>query len=235
MSINMKNCFADHGAFFIKPVFFGDSKIADIRALRPLDKDMLQSYLGEISIINGEPVYRNIQPEHLRIARIVLSLGGELHGKKHRISSEGWVFDREINLKNVNLLDEDIIDCLDKAISELDKEYETNRDMLKKELVKAVRFLILNDNAESLLFEEPGTITFCRSCDNFDNCSKSMSYPRIPANIRRVIQYIFLKEKQIIFLPWGEMLMNQPIWFIELSLTGLKTIKELKDKSNNSG
>ncbi len=132
MSIDMKSCFADHGAFFIKPVYYKDTKIADIRALRPLDKDMLQTYLGEICIVEGEPVYKNIQPEHLRIARIVLSLGGELHGRKHRISSEGWTFDRDITMNNVNMLDEDIIDTLDKAIYELEKEYNSNREMLKK-------------------------------------------------------------------------------------------------------
>ncbi len=132
MSIEMKNCFADHGAFFIKPVYYGNTKIADIRALRPLDQDMLQTYLGEISIIEGEPVYKNIQPEHLRLARIVLSLGGELHGKKHRISSEGWIFDREVTIDNVNMLNDDIIEAIDRTILEFEEEYKTHREMLKK-------------------------------------------------------------------------------------------------------
>ena len=134
MSDMIKNCFEDHGATLAREVYFEGERIATIRPLRPLDRDALLPWMGRLSFNGEEPVYDGVQPETLRLAKIVLSLGGELGGVSHRVDREGWTFERPVTLENVNLLREDILELLWHEITELDEEYRRNREAIRKNL-----------------------------------------------------------------------------------------------------
>ncbi len=132
MSDKIKNCFEDHGAALTREVFFDGERIATIRALRPLDRDALLPFMGKLSFNGEEPVYEGIQPEALRLAKIVLALGGELDGRRHQVDREGWIFERSVTLESVNLLREDIRDALWHEIVAMEEDFRQNREAIRK-------------------------------------------------------------------------------------------------------
>ncbi len=132
MGDKIKNCFEDHGATLTREVFLDGERIATIRPLRPLDRDALLPYMGKLSFNGEEPVYEGVRPEALRLAKIVLALGGELDGISRRVDREGWVFERPVTLENVNLLREDILETLWKEITAMEEDYRNNREAIRK-------------------------------------------------------------------------------------------------------
>ncbi len=132
MSDKIKNCFEDHGATLTREVFLDGERIATIRHLRPLDRDALLPFMGKLSFNGEEPIYEGVQPETLRLAKIVLALGGELNGVTHRVDREGWVFERPVTLENVNLLREDILESLWKEIAAMEEDYRIHREAIRK-------------------------------------------------------------------------------------------------------
>ncbi|MCD4650625.1 MAG: hypothetical protein K8S56_02395 [Candidatus Cloacimonetes bacterium] len=132
MNNEIDNCFDNHGATFYKDVYCGNDKIGKIRALRPLDRDMLQPYLGDVSFDGTAPVYRNLRPEALRIARLVISLGGMLDTKPCKVGDEGWVFNEPVNKENINRLKLEYFECFDTAVRELEEAYSERREAVRK-------------------------------------------------------------------------------------------------------
>ncbi len=132
MSDKIKNCFEDHGAALTRDVFLDGQRIATIRHLRPLDRDALLPFMGKMSFNGEEPVYEGVQPETLRLAKVVLALGGELDGVSRRVDREGWVFERSVTLESVNLLREDVLELLWEEIGSMEEEYRRNREAIRK-------------------------------------------------------------------------------------------------------
>jgi hypothetical protein len=140
MSEYIRNCFEDQGAAFHREVTDGDDLIARIRPLRPLDRDALQRYLGRWTMENGAPAYdaNGIRPETLRLARIVIALGGVLDGRSYKVGDEGWFITDgagmipEVTLDNVNRLQPELLDLLDRAVAGFEEDYLERREALRK-------------------------------------------------------------------------------------------------------
>jgi hypothetical protein len=140
MSGLLGNCFEDQGAAFYRDVHHEGVLIARIRPLRPLDRDALQGYLGRWIMKDGTPVYdtSGIRPETLRLARIVIALGGILDGRSFRVGEEGWLFTDnegrtpEVTLDTVNRLSPVYLEALDHAVSAFENEYQVRREGLRK-------------------------------------------------------------------------------------------------------
>ncbi|MCD4829624.1 MAG: hypothetical protein K8R90_09390 [Candidatus Cloacimonetes bacterium] len=128
------HCLDDHGCALAREVKLDGETIATIRPLRPLDRDLLQRYLGPVSFEEGRPVYREMQPEALRLARIVLSLGGELDGRSHRSDTEGWRYDGPVTLDSVNQLPLEALETLDAAVRRFEDDYAQRREAVRKNL-----------------------------------------------------------------------------------------------------
>jgi|GEM_PF-2920948 len=126
------NCLADHGCVLMREVTLEGQVIARIRPLRPLDRDLLQRYMGPVSFEDGHPVYREMRPEALRLARIVLSLGGRLDGADGHVADEGWCSNRPVNLETVNALPVEALETLDAAVRALEDEYAQRREAVRK-------------------------------------------------------------------------------------------------------
>jgi hypothetical protein len=142
VSDKIRNCFEDQGAAFYREVIHNGQLLARIRALRPLDRDALQTYLGRWHMENGAPVYdtTGVRPETLRLARIAMSLGGEIDGRSYRSGDEGWFITDDQNqippvtLENVNRLTPELLETLDQAVTSFENEYLLRRDALRKNL-----------------------------------------------------------------------------------------------------
>jgi len=130
----IENCFEDHGASFYKDVFYENTLIGKIRALRPLDRDLLQPYMGDVSFDGKSPIYKKLRPEALRIARLVISLGGLLETKPCKVDDEGWVFNKPVTIDSVNRLKLEYFECFDKAIRDLEETYASRREAVRKNL-----------------------------------------------------------------------------------------------------
>ena len=130
----IRHCLDDHGCALTREVRLDGRPFATIRPLRPLDRDLLQRFMGPVVFEDGQPVYRELQPEALRLARIVLSLGGELDGRSHLADGEGWTLDRPVTLETVNALPVEALETLDAAVRALEDEFMQRREAVRKNL-----------------------------------------------------------------------------------------------------
>ena len=126
------HCLSDHGCALAREVKLDGRVIGTIRPLRPLDRDLLQRYLGPVSFADGQPLYPDMRPEAMRLARIVLSLGGELDGRSHRADAEGWCYEELVTLESVNRLPVEELEAFDAAVRQLEDDYAQRREAVRK-------------------------------------------------------------------------------------------------------
>lgn len=132
LKTSLKNCFDEHGASFYREVRLNNEKIGVIRALRPLDQDALQPWLGPVEFGREGPRYRVTRPNELMLARIVISLGGEIDGQSYRVGAEGWALDRPVTIEAVNALSPEALMAFHQAVMNLEREYFERKEAILK-------------------------------------------------------------------------------------------------------
>ena len=128
----MKNCFVNESPEFLKEVIYNGDVIATIRALTQTDKaDIRKIASFRAEIVEGKPEIA-FDSEVYENATICISLGGTINGKTYKKESEGWVFDRQVTMDNVDLLIPSVRESIIGACNELYDFWDKNKDGLVK-------------------------------------------------------------------------------------------------------
>lgn len=132
----IETCFSDCGAGFYREVEYNGVRFATIRALRPLDADLLHGYLSDVRFEDGAPRFEINRPNELMLARVVLSLGGDMRGCSWKVGREGWELPDAVTIENVNRLRPDLLKALTVAIDQFEADYQNHCEGLKKKSAK---------------------------------------------------------------------------------------------------